>query len=492
VNTFPTRPWRRDPDQLVVAGVAACGVVAAGLAGAVAAGDELLALGGLAWVALVAVGLRYPVVPFGLMLLPYVVVSANAQDNALLRGSEWVHAPVAGPATPSDILMYAAAIAAVAAVAQMPAERRSQAWTTIAAPLLALLGAGLVAGFLIHREGGGAFYALHPLIRLVTVFGIASVLLASGHLRRSHVGVGGVIAAEVVGALGLYNSVFSGGGGNTITETTLPGGQVAVDERTLSFVDAAGPFVIAFGLTVLLARGLWSSAQERLLLVALAALPFLGLVLSVRRAIWIDFAIAALVVVLLSARVDRRVLVTAVLAMSVAGVAFVTLTQSSPAYQERIGGIATVFSDDSSETNIRSRQIENEAVWRNIREHPIVGIGLTAPYLSNVQFQYQEATYLHNNVLWIWLKFGILGVAALAWLVWRTARAALAQASALVRSRRPTDAEAAVAAAAVMLGFFVASLTASFLTASLRPPVIAGVLLAVAGFGAARASTSRP
>jgi O-antigen ligase len=184
--------------------------------------------------------------------------------------------------------------------------------------------------------------------------------------------------------------------------------------------------------------------------------------------------------------------VAAVVALSVGGVAFVTLTQSSPAYQERIGGIATVFSSDSSESNIRSRQIENEAVLRNIRDHPIEGIGLTAPYLSNVQFQYQEPTYLHNNVLWIWLKFGIVGLAALVWLVWRTGRVGLAQAGALVRSTRVTDAEASVVAAAIMLGFFVASLTASFLTASLRPPVIAGALLAIAGFGAVRSSTTRP
>jgi hypothetical protein len=485
------RRTRRTPDRLLVGAVVGLGILAAALAGAAAADGSVLMLGALCWLALVVLGLRYPALPFAVALVPYVLASANNSDNTLLKGAEAVHGTVAGPLAPTDTLMVAAAVAAVAALARMPAERRSLAWSQLAAPVAALLAAGLVSGLVVHREGGGAVFALFPLIRLGTFFAIASILLAAGELKRGHVAIGGIVAAEVVGALGVYNSI-GGGSTNTITETTLPGGEVAVDERTLAFVDAAGPFVIVFGLAAILTRGLWSSSRDRVVMVLLGVIPFIGLVLSVRRAMWIDFAIASVVIVLVSASVNRRVLLTAVVALSVGGVIFVTLTQNSPAYQERLGGITTVFSSNSSEANIRSRQIETEAVWRNIREHPVEGIGLTEPYLSNVQFQYQEPTYLHNNVLWVWLKFGILGLIALLWLVWRTARAGLAQAAGLVRSRRFTDAETSLAASATMLGFFVASLTASFLTASVRPPVIAGVLLAVAGFGAAHVSASRP
>ena len=132
----------------------------------------------------------------------------------------------------------------------------------------------------------------------------------------------------------------------------------------------------------------------------------------------------------------------AVVAVSVAGVAFVTVTQASPAYRERLTGITTVFSSDSNESNIRSRQIETRAVWKNIRSHPIEGIGLTTPYLSNVQFQYQEPTYLHNNALWIWLKFGVLGLGALppARLAGRAPSRSERHANS-VRAARITDAE---------------------------------------------------
>jgi O-antigen ligase len=237
---------------------------------------------------------------------------------------------------------------------------------------------------------------------------------------------------------------------------------------------------------------LWGARANRWGLVVLGVLPFLALVLSARRAMWLDFAIGAVIVAAISARVDRRALIGAVVALSVAGVAFVTLTQASPAYRERVAGFTSVFSGESSESNIRSRQIENTAVWETIRRHPIEGIGLTAPYLSNVQFQYQEPTYLHNNVLWVWLKFGIIGLLALVWLVWRVAALALRAGRDLRPDAGFTEADATLAASAVLLGFFVAMLTASFLTASVRPPVIAGLLLAVAGTHAlARARSGR-
>jgi O-antigen ligase len=468
-------------DEVAVAGLTVGGLVAAALAGAAAAGGRGSVLAALGWLALVGVGLRSPAIPFVVALLPYTLVSTYAGDNTLLGGAEKIHAVFQGPLTYADMLTVAAGVAAVAALVRMPAERRARIWTPLSAPVLALLVAGMLSGLVIHREGSDAVFALVPLARLTAFFMIACVLFAGGHLSRIHLVVGAIVAAQLIGVIGILNSLGGGSEGTVITETTLPGGQAPVDERTVAFVDAAGPFVMAFALVALLTRVLWSRRVKRWMLVALAALPFIALVLSARRAMWLDFAIASVIVVGVSARVDRRAFVVAVVALSIAGVAFVTLTQASPAYRERLSGITTVFSSNSSESNIRSRQIETAAVWKNIRRHPLEGIGLATPYLSNVQFQYQEPTYLHNNALWIWLKFGLVGLLALIWLVWRVGASALQTARELGPSLAFSDAEASLAASATMLGFFVAMLTASFLTASVRPPVIAGVLMAIAG-----------
>ena len=479
------RAVRRRSDALAVWALAVAGTGAAAVAGAAAAGDSRLALGALAWLSLVAIGLRVPAFPFAVALAPYALVSPLASDNALLAGAEQVHASFASSFSYADMLMFAAGVAAVAAFVRLPAERRALAWTPVSAPVFALLAAGMLSGLVIHGEGGEALGPLVPLGRLVLVFSIGCVLFAGGHLRRPQVVIAGIAVAQLVGVIGVLNTLSGGSEENVITETTLPGGEAPVDERTVAFVDAAGPFVMAAALVALLTWTLWGSRANRWGLVLLGALPFVALVLSARRAMWVDFVIGAAIVVAISARVDRRALVGAIVALSVAGVAFVTLTQASPAYRERLTGVTSVFSGQSSEANIRSRQIENTAVWENIRKHPIEGIGLTAPYLSNVQFQYQEPTYLHNNVLWVWLKFGILGLLALSWLVWRVGGLALRT----TRELRPhpgfTETETTLAASAALLGFFVAMLTASFLTASVRPPALVGLLLALAGTHAA-------
>jgi len=134
--------------------------------------------------------------------------------------------------------------------------------------------------------------------------------------------------------------------------------------------------------------------------------------------------VAAVLVVLVSARVNPRALVATLVVTGVAGVAFVSLTQGSQAYSQRIETLGSVVTGNVTEEGIRSRQIETAAVWRNIRANAITGIGLTQPYLSNVQFRYQEPTYLHNNYLWVWLKFGLLGLAAMGFMIWRVLRTA--------------------------------------------------------------------
>jgi len=466
------------------------GALASGIVGVGVAKQPTLMAGATALLFIVLLGLRYPVLPFALALAAYALISSTPGDNALLPGAEAIYQGPAGLAPAVALIAAAGLSAGLAALRAAPPERAA-IWTPLTGALLLFLAAGLLSGVLVHREGQGALLALTPTVRLVAVFLIASTLIATGYLSRTGLLGWSVPAAQLLGALGIYNVVVGGVDRSTVLAVSSESGAV-LDERTLAFYDAEGPFVMVLALTVLLTRAHWAPAAARLRAATLAVLPFVALVLSARRAMWVDLGVAAVLVVLVSARVNPRALVATLVVTAVAGVAFVSLTQGSQAYSQRIETLGSVVTGNVTEEGIRSRQIETAAVWRNIRANAITGIGLTQPYLSNVQFRYQEPTYLHNNYLWVWLKFGLLGLAAMGFLIWRVLRTAARGARPLHRTARLDDAQATLAAAGVTLGFLVAIVTASFLTASVRFPTLVGATLAVLATAPAARWNMRP
>jgi hypothetical protein len=115
MSAFPSRGVAGGGDRALALLVAAA-LAAAALAGLAAARGSMIVLGGLAWLALVIIGLRYPALPLGLAAAAYVLISAQPADNALSPGAEQIHDELAGPLTPADALLGAAAVAAVATV----------------------------------------------------------------------------------------------------------------------------------------------------------------------------------------------------------------------------------------------------------------------------------------------------------------------------------------------------------------------------------------
>ena len=454
-----------------------------------AARQPALAAGATVLLGLTILGLRFPALPFVVALAAYVLISSTPGDNALLAGAEAIYDGPAGLAPSFALIAVAGLAAALAALRATPAERAA-AWTPLTGALLLLLAAGILSGLVVHREGREAVLALMPTVRLVIVFLIATSLIATGYLSRTQLLRWSVPAAQVLGALGIYNASFGGADQRTVVAVSSESAAV-LDERTLAFYDSESAFVMVVALAVLLARAHWGPAAARARAAALAVLPFIALVLSARRSMWVDLLVGAVLIVLVSARVNPRALVATLVVTAVAGVAFVNITQGSQAYSQRIDALGSLISGKVTEQGLRSRQLETAAVWRNIRANPVTGIGLAKPYLSNVQFRFQEPTYLHNNYLWIWLKFGLLGVLAMGFLIWRMLRTTARGVRPLRRTSQLDDAQATLAAAGVALGFLVAIVTASFLTASVRFPTLVGAVLAVLATAPAATSNMR-
>jgi O-antigen ligase len=78
----------------------------------------------------------------------------------------------------------------------------------------------------------------------------------------------------------------------------------------------------------------------------------------------------------------------------------------------------------SSQENLSIRIEEIKYAWRQITQHPILGIGFFTSYrpVFSVYEKVSNTRYLHNAYLSIWLKTGLLGFFSFLWLSLRFVR----------------------------------------------------------------------
>ena len=128
------------------------------------------------------------------------------------------------------------------------------------------------------------------------------------------------------------------------------------------------------------------------------------------------------------------------------------------------------------------RHWETTNAWENVQHHPVGGIGPSTDWTFynsfDGRFQPYGFTYLHNSYLWVWLRFGLLGLVAYVGLF-------AASAWKLLGRRLPLE---STIAGAMMVGLVIAVYTASFLTTTVRWPTTVGLLL---GIGLAARSRQR-
>jgi hypothetical protein len=210
------------------------------------------------------------------------------------------------------------------------------------------------------------------------------------------------------------------------------------------------------------------------------ALPLLSLcmILSYRRSFWIALALGLLLVGLLGLRpLGRRLLLPIVLMLAAA---IWLLGSIHFQAQSPITRRITSLQPNHLTTNLddRYRLDERANVLGEIKDHPISGLGMKVPWTATVRplpLEHQNGRqYVHFAALWFWLKLGILGLIAYAWIL-----AAGMQLSFRVwrKSSEPLLRAFGLASMCAILGLVVMDTTASFTGVDQRFTILFGVQL---------------
>ncbi|NLT35689.1 MAG: hypothetical protein GXX83_07300 [Gaiellales bacterium] len=205
-----------------------------------------------------------------------------------------------------------------------------------------------------------------------------------------------------------------------------------------------------FTLLIAVAIAGWATrriSRGRAVLYMAAALPLaLTVMLSFRRTGWLGLVLALVVLVAFLAGRSRRILALLPAAGAAAGAVLSLSYRRFPG----TGGLLSRLFPDLAATGVASRPEEWALAWRTIAGNPFVG-DLVARRAGSSLY-YWDTRVVHNAVLFAWMKFGLLGMLSVGFLVFACIRFA-------VRAVSCRSAEEHVALAVVAIVPFAAMLT---------------------------------
>ena len=453
-------------------------VVPALTAGAAVLTGAALALlgpvGALAPLALVAVVLA-ATRPRAL-LAAYVAAIVLLEDDELgffpQRGAFYDGVP-----SPADAVFVLVALASLAwLVQQRRPIRLPQPFT---APLV-LLALALAVGAILGVTSGGNSTSIANSLRAFIPLLVLPLLVVNLIDTRRHLLQAAGLAAALAAAKGIEGLfVWATGAGRPL------------DGTTITFYEPAANFLL---LVLVLGVAAAFLLKVTLPLWVRLALPVaaLALVLSYRRNFWIAAVLGlALLVICSRLQEQRRMLLPLVVVIAVAATAsFAWL--GPPDLQGPVAERVTSLSRSRITTNPyeRYRLDEQQNVIAEIRQSPLVGIGLGVPWQVTHPLPVElegGRLYSHTVALWYWLKLGFAGLVAYVWLVLATLLTAVAVAR---KSRDGVVRAAGLALAAVTIGMAVAETTGSFTGVSDRYSIL--VALVIGWLAAARRLVDEP
>lgn len=270
-------------------------------------------------------------------------------------------------------------------------------------------------------------------------------------------------AAAALGAIKGFSGLYA----------SLSGAGAQVEDELATFLS---PFPNFLMLTFIL--GVAAALMRRVKLPAWAyvgaPIAVLALTLSYRRSFWIALVLTLIVVLIIASRNrGRAVLAVGALTLALAVGAAVTIGSSDdPASSPLAQRARTIApSDLGSNRGDRYRMDERRNVIETIESQPVTGIGLGVGWEVNHPLaEDHDRRYAHVAVLWYWLAFGLLGVAAYLALVasglWTSVRIWRRHADPLIQV-------GAIAAFGTILALVVVELTATFV--GFEPRVSLGI-----------------
>jgi O-antigen ligase len=290
-------------------------------------------------------------------------------------------------------------------------------------PFLLLMGVLLLGVFRGVQAGGDVKIALWGVRAMILMF-IAYVLTVSLIRRPEQLRVLFLLLVAGVmfkGVIGLWRFVVDFGGHISVeVDTGLPGNSLMAHEESFFFLIAAFLAVLAvvYGLP----------KRDRQLTLMAFAITVIPLLANQRRVAIAAFVIAALLlmVVLYALEPRRRraifsMLMLCALILPVYGVA---AWNSDSVLAMPAQAIKSQFAPDRRDASSnRYRDIENVNLRATATESPVLGIGFGLPMtqeqiLPNIGNSYQWYLHLpHNNLLWLAMTTGLLGLLSFGWLV---------------------------------------------------------------------------
>jgi hypothetical protein len=328
---------------------------------------------------------------------------------------------------------------------------------------------GIVNGVVNGGDRNAAFFEFRPLVYVVALYAlIPNVLLTKRQFRIAFILAMVAVSLQSIFALGYYRSLSDEA--RSVLE--------ALSEHTAS-VTMNVVFILIFGLRAFGApRGL-----RRITFVG--AIPVIvTYFLAQRRAAVVALFFGLIVLAVVLFYQNRRAFLRVVPILAGLLVAFIVVTWNASG---AIGLPATaaksvLFPDALAETDRMSseyRDIENFNLWFTIRSNPIFGLGFGQKFLvvqpmPNISFFAMWQYFSHNSVLWVWIKTGFFGFAAMLFMF---ARVIQHGAHAALRRLRPADVAIVVAALSYPVMFLVfAYVDIAF---SIRPTIVLALCFAI-------------
>ena len=364
----------------------------------------------------VATGRIAPVTALSVLPALLVVVAALIASNRAilvfaafaldLSGVVALRQPVIGNSVyASDVIVVLALGSWLAAWLIAPGGRRPSWPRTpiLGWPLLAFavfIGMGVVRG----HERWGLAYLSQP-VRFVLYAGIAAAI-ADMTARQAWRGL------TIVFYLGaVWNAAAATFYLATGTTQWDVGSRVSTGgTRVLTLTTAlylAGALVLA-----LLNFEREQNIGRRVLHLLIGALAMYGIAVSYGRGVW--YAVAAVIVVLLVTRAPlrRAALLVLPLCMPLLLLSGIGLSQAAPTFVPSVVERVTTIRP-AVDASIRWRKEANKAVWAQVREDPVIGVGFGKGATFTVgSTRFHITQDPHNSFLFLWAGGGILTLGA--------------------------------------------------------------------------------
>ena len=318
-------------------------------------------------------------------------------------------------------------------------------WPVSAFSLMLLFG--FAHGILTNGDRTIAILEARPLFYIPVLYVlIVNLFTTRRQLRHLFVFALVAIAAQSMFSLGYYRA--------------LPAAERAVLETLTEHPASIGMNVVfVFFAALVLFGGQWRWIWK----VGLLSLPVAyAYLISQRRAGMIALFIGLFVLVVMLFRRDRRLFLILAPLVGVLSVAFIMVTWNA---QGVIGlpatAVKTILFPEQLSTHDRDsnlyRQLEAFNLWATIRSSPIQGLGFGHKFYVYVEMPdisfFEEWQYFpHNSVLWIWIKAGYFGFAAMLALF---GRALMLGTRSALRVVSPADAAVVASSVAYVLMFLV-------------------------------------